>query len=458
MINKHPCVPTLFGSIVLLAMLIGCGSDLEVDSNPTRRNEVTENREVEVDSTQIGATSEAGYVIHMPLTVNNPTMPPPSSTPTVMLTETSVPLPTEITPSATPAPTYPIYNGPPIARDEIGVQIHLHREDLDLLMSHLKTLDVGWVKVQVSWKIYQPEPSRYDDQRFGELDRLIAAASENDIQVLLSVAKAPEWSRPTTELDGPPADFSLFEAFMNLLAARYSSQVGAYELWNESNLRREWNGFPLSAEDLVSLIEAGASGVKAADPGAILISGAPAPTGINDGLSAVDDRAYLKQMVDAGIVNIVDVIGVHPYGWANPADSSVVEPDLSVPSHNDHRSFFFRDTLQDYRAILDQAGHQEVQLWVTEFGWGSFDGLDAQPPDEVAFMAAVDETQQAVYTLQGYEIASQLPGVGPLILWNLNFAPRLGGAFAESGFSLLRTDGSARPVYLSLTSISKIGE
>ncbi len=458
MINKRPCVPTLFGFIVLLAMLIGCGSDLEVDSNPTRRNEVTENREVEVESTQIVATSEAGYVIHMPLTVNNPTMPPPSSTPTVILTETSVPLPKEITPSATPAPTYPIYNGPPIARDEIGVQIHLHREDLDLLMSHLKTLDVGWVKVQVSWKIYQPEASRYDDQRFGELDRLIAAASENNIQVLLSVAKAPEWSRPTTELDGPPVDFSLYEAFMNLLAARYSGQVGAYELWNESNLRREWNGFPLSAEDLVSLIEAGASGVKAADPGAILISGAPAPTGINDGLSAVDDRAYLKQMVDAGIVNIVDVIGVHPYGWANPADSSVVEPDLSVPSHNDHRSFFFRDTLQDYRAILDQAGHQEVQLWVTEFGWGSFDGLDAQPPDEVAFMAAVDETQQAVYTLQGYEIASQLPGVGPLILWNLNFAPRLGGAFAESGFSLLRTDGSARPVYLSLTSISKIGE
>jgi hypothetical protein len=195
--------------------------------------------------------------------------------------------------------------------------------------------------------------------------------------------------------------------------------------------------------------------VKAADPDAILVSGAPAATGINDGITAIDDRVYLQQMIDAGVAEIVDAIGAHPYGWANPPDSSFTNPDPAVPSHNDHPSFFFMDTLTDYRSILDLSGYQDKPLWVTEFGWGTFDGLDASPPEEVAFMAFVDETQQAVYTLRSYEMASQWPGVGPLFLWNLNFAPRLGSPYAESGYSLLRTDGSTRPAYLAMTTITK---
>jgi hypothetical protein len=410
-------------------------------------------------------------VVNLPLTQNgvSSTLESPVFPKVIMPTATSVhqpgagedsltPVPEPVQPTATPTPSYPIYQGSPINRENIGIQVHLHREDLSLLMAHLDALDVGWVKVQVSWKIYQPDPGRFDDERFGELDRLVAAAAEKDIKVLLGVAKAPEWSRPTTELDGPPADHSHFESFMEILASRYQGRVAAYELWNESNLQREWNGFPLYASDLVALVGAGARGVRAADPDAFLISGAPAATGINDGIVAIDDRVYLQQMLDAGVADIVDAIGAHPYGWANPPDSSFNNPDPVVPSHNDHPSFFFMDTLLDYRSILDQRGYRDKPLWVTEFGWGTFDGLNASPPVEVAFMAHMDETQQATYTLRSYEMASQWPGIGPLFLWNLNFAPRLGSAYAESGFSLLRTDGSTRPVYLSMTTITKTVE
>jgi len=290
------------------------------------------------------------------------------------------------------------------------------------------------------------------------LDRLIAAAAESDIKVLLGVAKAPEWSRPTTELDGPPADYSHFESFMGILASRYQGRVAAYELWNESNLQREWNGYPLNAANLVALISAGARGVQAADSAATVVSGAPAATGINDGVTAIDDRVYLQQMVAAGVTNIVDAIGVHPYGWANPPDSSFENPHPAVPSHNNHPSFFFQNTLDDYRSILDQSGNPNMPIWVTEFGWGTFDGLEASPPEEVAFMAYVDEKEQAEYTLRSFEMASQMPGVGPLFLWNLNFAPRLGSAYAESGYSLLRSDGSIRPAYQAMTTITKTGE
>lgn len=446
------------GFLLIALLLIGCQRTTTAPSETA----VSEVKDLSTEPIIIvpGETSTpTENIVHLPLAANESAADP--VTPASTTQPTAHPIAIEspkVTPRDTETPGYPIYQGPAIDREDIGVQIHLHREDLNLILAQLKTLDVGWVKVQVSWKIYQPGPDRLDDYRFGELDRLVEAASESDIDVLLSVAKAPEWSRPTTELDGPPADYGRFESFMHLLASRYKGSVAAYELWNEPNLQREWNGFPLSAIDLVVLVRAGASGVKAADPEAMVISGAPAATGINDGIVAIDDRIYLQQMIDAGVTGVVDAIGVHPYGWANPPESSVAAPDPVVPSHNDHPSFFFRDTLSDYRSFLDKSGNPDLPLWVTEFGWGSFEGLGGSPPDEVAFMNAVNEKQQADYTLRAIELASQWPGIGPLIIWNLNFAPRFGNAFAESGFSLISVDGSPRPVYHSLTTIPKLPE
>ena len=395
-----------------------------------------------------------------PLSTSPPSQPP-ISTETY---ETYSPLtnshsvtatPARLPPTSTPTPNYPVYTGPPLKRNDLGLQIHLHREDVAQIFDHLQALNVGWVKVQVSWKLYQPYPDSYSDERFVELDALVDTAVFHHIAVLLSVAKAPEWSRPTTELDGPPTDFTLYQAFMNHLASRYQGRVAAYELWNEMNLQREWNGRPLDAADFVALIRLGATGVRLADPAAILISGAPAPTGINDGQTAVDDRVYFRQMLAAGLSEFVDVIGVHPYGWANPPETTYAQPDTAVPSHNDHPSFFFQDTLSDYASLLADHDAADKPLWVTEFGWGSFDGFGFDPPTGAEFMTAVSEWQQAQYTLRAYEIAHDWPQIGPMILWNLNFGPLLGEDYTESGYSLLRPDGSPRPVYLALQAIPK---
>jgi hypothetical protein len=247
---------------------------------------------------------------------------------------------------------------------------------------------------------------------------------------------------------------------MAFLSARYEGRVAAYELWNEPNLQREWNGSPLSAADLTRLITAGARGTRAGDPAARIISAAPATTGINDGITAIDDRVFLRGMLQAGIAESVDGIGVHPYGWANPPDSTAVNPDPSIPSHNNHPSFFFADTLADYKALLVEYS-VDKQLWVTEFGWGSFDGFvdddgrPAAPPAGAEFMAYTDEQQQAAYILRAFELAQQDPAIGPMILWNLNFGPLLGSEFSESGYSILHPDGSLRPAFRALRAAAK---
>lgn len=359
-------------------------------------------------------------------------------------------------PTAIPTPAYPLYTGPPLDRDDLGIQIYLHRQDMRDLVRHLTALDVGWVKTQVSWKLHEPRPGETSAELFGELDRLVDAAANNNIKLLLSVSKAPEWSRPTTDEDGPPRDYAEFERFMAYLATRYQGRVAAYELWNEPNLRREWNGEPLDPARLVELTRRGAAGVRSADANALIISAAPATTGINDGVTAVDDRVYLRGMLAAGIGDVVDGIGVHPYGWANPATAEVADAAQKAPSHNDHPSFFFRDTMQEYRALLVEYGAGERPLWATEFGWGSFenltadDGTPAAPPAGAEFMAHVSEWDQAVYIMDAFALAHDWEWAGPMILWNLNFAPGIGSAFSESGYSILRQDGERRPAYWSL--------
>ena len=359
-------------------------------------------------------------------------------------------------PTPAPEPAYPEYTGPPLNRDEVGLQIYLHRQDVRDLLRHFEALGVGWVKVQVSWKLHEPRPGEYNEELFGELDRLVAGAKGQGVKVLLSVSKAPEWSRPTTEMDGPPSDYGQFEGFMRYLATRYTGQVAAYELWNEPNLQREWNGSPLSAADFVELMRRGAAGVRAADPAALIISGAPATTGINDGVNAIDDRVYFGAMLAAGVAEFVDGVGVHPYGWANPPDARVADATQVSSSHNNHPSFFFADTLEDYRAMLVSAGAEATPLWPTEFGWGTFenivfeDGSPASPPAGSEFMADNSEWEQAVYTLRAFEMAHEWQWVGPMFLWNLNFTQALGPEFQEVGYSLLRHDESRRPVYRAL--------
>ena len=174
------------------------------------------------------------------------------------------------TPTATPVP-----------KPDIGVQGQFIGPDGDNGLRSAANLGVGWIKQQVDWNSIEYARGLY---RWEELDHLVAEAQRHGLKILLSVARAPGFSRPEpVEEDGPPGDFTIFRDFMHALSSRYQGRVAAYELWNEPNLKREWRGFDLSAAKFVELVKAGASGVREGDPEAIIISGAPAVTGIDDG-------------------------------------------------------------------------------------------------------------------------------------------------------------------------------
>jgi hypothetical protein len=339
-----------------------------------------------------------------------------------------------------------------VPKPNIGVQGQFIGPDGDAGIRVAADLGVGWIKQQVDWNSTEYARGLY---HWEELDHLVAEAQKYGLKIMLSAARAPGFSRPEpVEEDGPPSDFSIFQDFMFALSNRYKGRIAAYELWNEPNLRREWRGFDLSAEKFVELIKAGSSGVREGDPDAVIISGAPATTGIDDKIDAIDDRVYLRAMIAAGVVDYVDAIGAHPYGAGNPPDERASDATHARSGFNTHPSFFFLDTIEDYHAILLEA-NIDKPIWVTEFGWPSIDHFGEVDTAGWEYARDVTEQDQAAYLLRSIALRRDRAWLGPLIIWNLNIAPLLGAERSESAYGLIRPDGSLRPAYKQLRSVGE---
>ncbi len=105
---------------------------------------------------------------------------------------------------------------------------------------------------------------------------------------------------------------------------------------------------PLNAADFVRLIDAGARGVRKIDPQAVIISGAPAVTGINDGIVAIDDRVISAHMLESGCGRLWMLLVFTRTVGPIHRTAVLANPAPAFLSHNDHPSFFFEDTFADY--------------------------------------------------------------------------------------------------------------
>jgi len=148
-----------------------------------------------------------------------------------------------------------------------------------------------------------------------------------------------------------------------------------------------------------------------------IITAGLAPTSNTAG--SVDDVEYLQQMYAAGLGAYTDIfIGAHPFSWANAPDALC----CGTRGWDDNPHFFFAETVRSYRQIMSANGHEALKLWVTEFGWATWDGFPNEPPPGSEWMRFNDKWTQAQYTIRAFEIMQTADYFAPAILWNLNFA------------------------------------
>lgn len=365
--------------------------------------------------------------------------PPPSATPGAPPTVAAV--------TTTPAPFTPM---PGLDPDRIGVQVHslLDQAGWDEVLRRVEQLGVGWAKVQIDWALLQPGGPDEISEDFRRQELYIESLHQRGVKVLVSVAKAPGWSRSVTNEAGPPDDPQALVRFLEAMLAEFGDAIEAVEVWNEPNLQREWQGQPLTGASYMRYFEAAHQTIRAYSDRMlvdakqprprpmIIVTAGLAPTGTSD--FSVDDRAYLQQMYDAGLGAYDDVmVGIHPYSWGNPPDARCCNA-VEGQGWDDDPHFFFADNLADYRGIMERGGHADSQMMVTEFGWATWDGFPGAAPEE--WMAYNDKWAQANYTMRAFEIAQQAGYIGPMLLWNLNFGTLEGRVEARderTAYSLL---------------------
>lgn len=413
-----------------------------------------------------GGKSTVENVVKVPVLVPSPTFTPtPTNTPTPTPTNTPTPTPTA-TPKPTAAPQAAAQAQAVVApRGGVGfaygIQAHIFGDD-QRIYDHIKALGFTWVKQQVEWFRYNPAPGVYN---WGDLDRIVDGATANGLNILFSVVKAPDWARgPGADhsVDGPPQNLQTFADFMGAMAARYKGRVKAYEIWNEQNLHYEWGNEPLDPGRYVAMLKLAYNAIKAADPSAYVISGALTPTGAPPPL-AMDDFTYLELMYQAGLKNYCDGVGVHPSGYNVPPDApwpGYTDPSASFRGPFDggsawHHSWSFKATMEGYRNIMVKYGDSGKRLWPTEFGWASVENLGAGPAPGYGYAADNTEAEQAQFIVRAYQMAKNWGWVGPMFLWNLNFAPASGRANEKAAFGIVREDWSPRPAFHALAGMPK---
>ncbi len=330
--------------------------------------------------------------------------------------------------------------------------VHMYNGQETAVLDAVQGSGFGWIKQQVEWKTIQDAPG---DFSYGELDTIVNAAAARHVNVLLSIAKAPGWAAlgPDRPYPKNPADLA---AFVSNMAARYKGKVQAYEIWNEENFAVEAGPGNINAGNYVELLHAAHDAIKAADPAALVVSGAPTPTGVNNPNIAIDDATFIGQMYayKGGAVRAYfDVLGAHAEPWANPPEENFANHTPGRP-YSSHPSFFFR-RLEDYRAIMVANGDGGKQIFETEFGYDSCPS-PAPVPNGYGYCALISEQQQADYLVRAFSHAkANYPWLGMIAVWNLNFQAVVGMSDEKWGWGVVRGDFTPRPAYTALKDMVK---
>ena len=171
-----------------------------------------------------------------------------------------------------------------------------------------------------------------------------------------------------------------FDGYVDFLSGVAALGPDAIEVWNEMNIDFEWPAGEIDPASYVNNMLAPAyNAIKSANPNVMVIGGALAPTGFDNGVNAWSDSRYVAGMAAAGAARYMDCIGVHHNAGATSPGASSGHPAGT------HYSWYFKPTMDLYYNAFGGA----TKVCFTELGYVSPDGFPGISPQ---FGWAADNT------------------------------------------------------------------
>lgn len=275
----------------------------------------------------------------------------------------------------------------------------------------MRSAAMSWVKYQIVWTVTPASTARV----------LIESAHREDFKILLSIT-GPAYPESM--------DSAGYLAYLEQVAVQ---QPDAIEVWNEMNLDTEWPAGQISPAAYVSDLLAPAYNViKRHSPDTIVISGALASTGVDDGIRVWNDKRYAIGMARAGAAQYADCIGFH-YNAGATSPRAISGHPADQGDH--HYSWYFAPTAEVYRSAFGRSR----PLCLTEIGYLSAEGYPPLPADWFwAYDTSVAE--QAAWLADGLSYAREMGDIRLVIVWNVDFTTWTDDP--KGGFAILRPDGT----------------
>ena len=327
-------------------------------------------------------------------------------------TPTPSPTPRPVVAPALGAPSVNYGAGPP-PPGSISIEIggHVTSAGSARALQAMRSAGMTWMKKQERFTWDNPP----------DVAPVISSAHSNGFKILIGTV-------------GNPAELARGgEAYINAYAdwlQRIAGQgADAIEVWNEPNLDREWPRGQISGSAYAGMLAAAYQKIKQVNPGTMVISAAPAPTGVAHIPDQVmPDNQWLRQMVEGGGLNYLDCVGAH-------YNEGIIPPSQTSgdPRGDNYYTRYFYGMLNGYISITRRP------ICFTELGYLTADGL---PPlsDYFSWAQGVTVQQQAAWLAQAAALASQSGQVRLFIVWNVDFTHY--GADPQAGYAMLRPDGS----------------
>jgi LysM repeat protein len=292
---------------------------------------------------------------------------------------------------------------------EIGgqTQSFAHRE-------LMQSIGMNWVKFQHKWS-----PGDTPEAVAGR----IADAHNSGFKVLLSIPGAQTYPSPGG------IDFNSYVDFVGGVAALGPDAI---EIWNEQNIDFEWPAGEIDPASYVKNMLAPAyNAIKSANPNVMVIGGALAPTGFDNGVNAWADSRYLAGMAAAGAARYMDCIGVHHNAGATSPSA------ISGHPAGTHYSWYFKPTLDLYYNTFGGA----TKVCFTELGYVSPEGF---PGISQQFGWAADNTvsEQARWLAEAVRLAQASGKTRLVIIFNVDFTNYDPNGDPQAGYAIVRPDGS----------------
>ncbi|MGN6505022.1 MAG: cellulase family glycosylhydrolase [Tepidisphaeraceae bacterium] len=204
-----------------------------------------------------------------------------------------------------PAPAaLPAILQPPTVRDAIAINIHFTAPRPGE-MKLLADLGVGRVRMDVGWHRVETEAGRYDFSAYDALLRDLDAAHVKAM-LILDYGNTLYTGSPKAAPTTPPAR-AAFARFAAATVAHFKGRGVLWEIYNEPNNKEYWQPTPDPAL-YAQLARETAATIRAVAPDEVLCGPA---------LAAVD-LPYLEKAVDAGLLDSIDAVTVHPYRQTAP--------------------------------------------------------------------------------------------------------------------------------------------